>query len=315
MAITTLVHRSVEPVRRFFMGGGFPAFFLSLLIFYEVFLLGMLWVPAAAPGLGAFAEDFRIWCYGYDPATGRTQWAYVVAMVLPQLGIATLVALMWWQPLRELLARPRRIVPHALAAALLVAGLAAGFSVGGTQPATGELPFPAESLRTAFRPPDLALTNQLGEPIDLAALRGKVVMLTAVYASCGHTCPALLTQAKRAVAALDPAQLEDLRVVAVTLDPENDTSEVLAGLAENHGMEAPLYNLVTGEPARVEAVLDQMEVARQRNPETGVIDHANLVLLIDRKGQVAYRLGLGERQERWLTSALRVLLREPATAS
>ncbi len=98
------------------------------------------------------------------------------------------------------------------------------------------------------------------------------------------------------------------------MDPETDSPEVLAQLAKNHGMDAPLFRLVTGEPAEVERVLDRMEIARQRDPETGVISHANLYLLIDRQGRVAYRLGLGERQQRWLVSALRVLLREEAAS-
>ncbi len=41
-----------------------------------------------------------------------------------------------------------------------------------------------------------------------------------------------------------------------------------------------------------------------------MIDHANLFLLVDRAGRIAYRLTLGERQQRWLTSALEFLLRE-----
>ena len=61
-------------------------------------------------------------------------------------------------------------------------------------------------------------------------------------------------------------------------------------------MPAPLYNLVTGEADEVERVLDDMGVARQRDPETGIIDHASLFILVDRDGKVAYRLGLGERQ-------------------
>ena len=43
--------------------------------------------------------------------------------------------------------------------------------------------------------------------------------------------------------------------------------------------------------------LDRMQMARDRDPETGVINHANLFLLIDRDGRLAYRLGLGERQQ------------------
>jgi len=304
----------LERVRRFIEGGGFPAFALCLLAFYEILLLSLLLMPPAPTGLGAFAEEFRIWCFGYDPATGGTQWAYVIAMATPQLLMAGFIALFWWQPLREVIARPRLLARYAGAAALLVVLAAAGLVGAWSGPTSGELPFPAEALRTARPAPQFALTNQRGERVEIAAMRGKVVMLTAMYATCGHTCPLLVAQSKRAVGELTDAEREDLRVVAVTLDPENDSIEVLERLGQMQELPAPLYNLVTGEVAEVERVLDDMEVARQRNPETGVIDHANLILLIDRDGTVAYRLGLGPRQERWLISALRVLLEEPAAA-
>jgi protein SCO1/2 len=120
----------------------------------------------------------------------------------------------------------------------------------------------------------------------------------------------ILTQAKDAIAELTPEQRDDVRLIAVTMDPEKDSPEVLATLAERHGMQAPLYNLVTGAPPEVERILDRMQIARERDPETGIISHVNLFLLIDREGRVAYHLGLGERQQRWLVSALRVLLKE-----
>jgi protein SCO1/2 len=222
-----------------------------------------------------------------------------------------MLALLWWEPLREVLEHPRAMVRHAAAAAALVAAGAAGLVLlADPEPSLGELPFPAEALRTAHPPPDLALVNQANEGVSLASLRGKVVMLTAMYATCPHTCPLIVAQSKRAVAELTAEELADLRVVAVTLDPARDSTEVLAGLAEAHDMDTPLYNLVTGPPDEVERVLDDMGVARTRDPETGIIDHANLFLLIDRGGRVAYRFSLGERQERWLTSALRILLRE-----
>jgi protein SCO1/2 len=301
----------LEIVRRFFIGGGFPAFALWLLLFYEVLLVGVLLIPPGSSGPAAFAEEFRVWCFGFDPATGRTEWAYVMTMTVPQLMLGAMIALLWWEPLRGMLARPRALAGHAAAAAALAAAAASGLALfAAAEPSTGELPFPAEALRTAHRPPDFALINQANEEIDLSSLRGKVVVLTAMYATCPHTCPLIMAQSKRAVGELTAEELADLRVVAVTLDPARDSTEVLAGLAEAHGMEPPLYNLVTGRPDEVERALDDMGIARTRDPETGIIDHANLFLLIDRSGQVAYRFGLGERQERWLTSALRILLRE-----
>jgi protein SCO1/2 len=274
----------------------------------------MLLAPSGPTGLGAFAEDFRIWCFGYDPATGHTDVAYVMSMIVPQFMIGGFIAFFWWEPLREISKQPRLIALYLGAAALLVAGASAGFAFTAEQGQKGELPFPAEELRTAHEAPQFALINQLRETVGPAAFEGNVVILTAVYASCPHTCPLILTQAKRAIAELSPEERDGLRVIAVTMDPEHDSPDVLLELATNHGMQPPLYHLVTGAPAEVEPLLDRMEIARQRDPETGIINHANLFLLIDREGRVAYRLGLGERQQRWLTSALRVLLREEAAS-
>jgi protein SCO1/2 len=306
--------KRLEVFRNLLIGTAFPAFALSLLVCWVVFLIAMLLAPSSASGLGAFAEDFRVWCFGYDPATGRTDWAYVMAMIVPQFMIGAVIVFVWWEPLREVWRKPRIVARYLGAAALLVAGSSAGFALTADPAPTGELPFPAEELRTAYEAPQFELTNQLRETVSLAGFQGNVVILTAVYASCPHTCPLILSQTKAAIAELTPEEREGLRVIAVTMDPESDTPDVLRKLAKNHGMESTLYHLVTGDPAEVEPLLDRMQIARQRDPETGIISHANLFLLIDREGRIAYRLGLGERQQRWLTSALRVLLREEAAS-
>lgn len=121
-----------------------------------------------------------------------------------------------------------------------------------------------------------------------------------------------MAQAKTAVAALSKEQRQDLTIVGITLDPKNDTPERLTYMAEGQGVAAPMWNLVTGEPAKVERILDLLSVARERDPETGVIDHSNLFILVDRTGRISYRLTLGKRQQQWLVSALQVLLAEPA---
>jgi cytochrome oxidase Cu insertion factor (SCO1/SenC/PrrC family) len=55
-----------------------------------------------------------------------------------------------------------------------------------------------------------------------------------------------------------------------------------------------------------------LQIARERNPQTGMIDHANLFIVLDRKGTIAYRFTLGEHQEHWLARALQLLTREQA---
>lgn len=296
----------------FFESGWFPAFALCLLGLYDLFLLSILLTPRSLTGLGAFAEEFRIWCFGYDPATGQIEWAQVLGLVGPPLLFGGMLIALWREPLARSWA-DRRTMASAALAALAVIGISAGaFSLFTPAPNVGELPFPADALRTAYEPPRLKLVDQTRRTVDLAELRGKVVLLTAVYASCPHTCPAILSQAKGALAEIAPEDRDDLRVVAVTLDPEKDSPEVLAELAGMHGLDPALYHLVTGESSEVEGILDKMGITRRRDPETGVIDHANLFLLLDREGKIAFRLGLGDRQERWLVTALRILLRESA---
>ena len=140
-------------------------------------------------------------------------------------------------------------------------------------------------MRTAYEAPQFALTNQLRETVSLAEFQGNVVILTAVYASCPHTCPVILSQTKAAIAELSPEEREGPAGDRGYHGPGERFSRRPRELAKNHGMQSTLYHLVTGDPADVEPLLDRMQIARQRDPETGVISHANLFLLIDREGE------------------------------
>lgn len=306
--------RILDGASRFFAGPAFPTFAIALLVLYEGCLVALAVMPPADTGLGAFAADFRVWCFAADPATGRANWGYAAGMMSPPLFIVVSVAWIWWRPLAALGARPLAAVRPSLAAAAVV--VAGGTLVGFTtpEPIRGELPFPAEALRTDLAAPPLRLTDQTGATVDLADLRGQVVLLTAMYSRCVHTCPLVMAQAKRVVSELSPAEKSGLKIVVVTLDPANDDQTVMATLAAVQDVHAPLWHLVTGQPAAVERTLDLMNVSRKRDPETTAIDHANLFLLVDRHGRLAYRFTLGDQQERWLTTALRLLLGETGRA-
>ena len=131
---------------------------------------------------------------------------------------------------------PRAGLPYAGAALLLVLGGAASFALLRTAPPQGELPFPADRLRTQLPAPHVALTDHEGRPVSLDELRGRVVVLTGVYATCGFTCPMILGQAKRAVAALSPDERAEVTVLeardwalAPVIDPTTGTASVQLG--------------------------------------------------------------------------------------
>src|SRR5574338_591579 len=86
-------------------GAVLPAFGITLLLFWDLLLVALLALPAGGSGLGAFAEDFRVWCFGYDPATGRLSAPLVLAMTTPPLLLAAAIAWLWQEPLRLLAGR------------------------------------------------------------------------------------------------------------------------------------------------------------------------------------------------------------------
>jgi protein SCO1/2 len=295
-----------------FSGWRFPVFALSLIVAYELLVVAMLLLPISDDALGRFAEEFKTWCFGYDPATGKSQPMYLVLMLTEPLVLGLVLAAVYGKQIKGILATPRRIVPYfgtALVVVLASIGVLLSSSDGAAAP-HGELPFPAERIRTSYSPPRFDLVDHEGQPVSLGALSGQVVVLTGVYASCGFTCPMILKQAKRAVAALTPEERASVTLLGVTLDPQHDTPEVLAKMASGQGVAAPTFRLATGAPTVIEPLLDRLGIERRRDPETGVIDHSNLFLVVDRQGRIAYRLTLGERQEQWLITALQQLVAE-----
>jgi protein SCO1/2 len=294
-------------MRRFFATYRFPVFTLALVAGFDALVAVLMLVPPGDGPLARLAAEFRRWCVPTSDGGTVALGAALTFLSQPLVYAAALV-LLWWRPLAELRGRLRAAAPWAAAGLAGALVLGAGLGVLGrparAEAAAGPPPFPAEALRTAIPAPAFELSDQDGRPVSLAALRGRVVLLTAAYASCSVSCPMILAEAKRAVAGAGG----DVVVVAVTLDPARDDQAARRRLADAQGVAAPGWRIAGGDPAAVEAALDAMGIERRRDPETGVIDHANLFLLIDRGGAVAYRFGLN--QQEWLVAALRVLLEE-----
>jgi protein SCO1/2 len=304
--------KPLERVADFVSGWRFPTLVLSVLGLFTL-LVGVLaaWPPAPT-GLGAMAEQFRVWCLSGDPTNGHASPAAIVATLSELLVLMGILAWFWRRPLATALRTQRvGLAKHVLAGAVVVAGLTGWMAAIARPLPTEPAAFPAAGLRTAIPAPDFTLVDQTGQPVTRSALEGRVLLVTGVYASCGLACPRILSQARRAVAALTPEERDEVTVLGVTLDPEHDDAARMVAMATAQKVAAPTFRLLTGPVEDVNRTLDAFDVTRKRNPDTGLIDHANVFVLIDRQGRVAYRFGLSEQQEQWLTEGLRVLVREP----
>jgi protein SCO1/2 len=306
------MEKLVSKLQELVAGWRFPALILAVLLGYAALMLAVLLIPPP-PSLAQFADDFKVWCFGLDSASGKMERVYVFQAFAEPIGLSAIIALLWRKPLRH--ARPRALAPYVLAGIALV-GIGGWLLVRRETRAAAVLPleFPAKSLRVAHVPPPIDLADQSGAPIALAAFKGKVVMLTGVYTSCGYTCPRLLAGTRKAIYALPPEERSEIVVLAITLDPEHDGPRELRAMAHAQKVDDnPNYHFLSGPPADVNRTLDALEIARTRDDKTGVIDHASVFVLVDRSGKIAYRIALGsELEETWLVDALKSLLRDPA---
>ncbi|AOS43316.1 SCO1/SenC [Lacunisphaera limnophila] len=305
-----------SPGERFLTGPGLLVFLFTALAAYEGFLLLTIFGPTEGGLLGDFVRDFQLWCYRGDPRTGGISWLAVSVMMLEPCFIVGAAVVLWRQvivPLRD----PRLWLAHTRAAAagfgviaICVAGLVYYARLDAAR--AQELPpFPGARIRVNLAVPDAPLLDQRGMDFRLADLRGQVVLVTGVYAACSTTCPEIFKEVQALLTEFTAAERADLRVVALSLNPEYETTEIMAAMAEGRGFTYPEFRYVNGrDPAGMRDVLKRLQFSVTRNPETGVLDHANLFLLVDRSGRIAYRFTLDPRHRAWLRAGLRQLLLE-----
>ena len=189
-----------------------------------------------------------------------------------------------------------RLAPLVLLAALAVPA-AAHVAKG-----TGRLPVVGPA-------PDFTLSTQAGERLSLGELRGKVLAITFIYATCKDTCPVLTakmaTMQQRLGAAFGPR----VQFISITVEPEVDTPAVLDAYARRFGANPAGWSFVTGTPDEIAAVV-RAYGAFARRAAPGDVDHLFLTSLVDRGGMMRVQyLGYRFDPEEMLRD-VRSLLRE-----
>lgn len=101
---------------------------------------------------------------------------------------------------------------------------------------------------TAYDPPapapDFRLTSHTGEPVALRDFRGSPVLLFFGFTRCPDFCPLTLSRLAEVLGAMGDEGAE-VRVLLVTVDPENDSPEALREYVGQFGTE--IVGL-TGDP-------------------------------------------------------------------
>ena len=133
--------------------------------------------------------------------------------------------------------------------------------------------------------------------------------MTFIYATCVDTCPLLTAKLASLRDRLGPDFGARVSFVAITVDPERDTPEILKGYAVAHGASHPGWVFLTGTPSEIREVTRRYGVFARKTPR-GDVDHTFLTSLVDREGTLRVQyMGVRFDPDEMLRD-LRSLLRE-----
>jgi protein SCO1/2 len=137
--------------------------------------------------------------------------------------------------------------------------------------------------------PDYRFTNHLGNAVNLGALRGKALAFTFIFTRCPYPtfCPLMTSNFKTTHELLskNPPSLTNWMLLEITIDPEFDTPERLAGHAGLFKADATRWSFLTGSLMDITALSEQCGLQFVREPGGG-ISHNLRTVIVDASGRV-----------------------------
>lgn len=174
---------------------------------------------------------------------------------------------------------------------------------------------PADRFRGSEPPGGIALSDFTlrhhdGRPVRSADLRGRVTVLTFLDSQCTESCPVIAWAVARTLDALTQDERGDVRAVAITTDPAEDTPQNVQGfLGRNRALGRLLY-LGGGQPeSELRRIWNEFKVLSSLESGQDTL-HSAPVRIYDRRGIWVATLHAGaDLTEANLAHDIRVALR------
>jgi protein SCO1/2 len=154
------------------------------------------------------------------------------------------------------------------------------------KPQTPKVPFANTDITGLDYAKGFALTDHNRQPRTLADFKGKVVVVFFGYTQCPDVCPTTLSELASIKKALG-SEAERLQVIFITLDPQRDTPELMAGFVP--AFDSSFLGL-WGEQAVIDKVAKDFKVFAQKVPskdnKSYTIDHTAGSYVFDDQGRI-----------------------------
>ena len=166
------------------------------------------------------------------------------------------------------------------------------------------------AVRPITPPAEFALHDQDGALVRLADLRGKVVVLSPMYTTCQTTCPLVAQQIRGAIDDLPAGERSQVRALAVSVDPNNDTPGRARRFLTTRGVRGYL-DFLLGSWAELQPVWKAYGFARQ----TAGREHNSYVVLLDKRGRQRVGFPVDFLTPEGLAHDIEILRREPGSTA
>ena len=148
-----------------------------------------------------------------------------------------------------------------------------------------DIPVPKAEGKIAIgeRMPDFLLTDQNGKTVRLSSFQRQVVAVDFIYTRCPlpDVCPRLSANFAR----LQKRFAGKMVLLSITLDPQHDTSQVLAEYAARWRADSHTWLFLTGSEDDIRKVAGHFGVVFWA--EEGAITHTSSTAILDRTGKLA----------------------------
>lgn len=152
--------------------------------------------------------------------------------------------------------------------------------------------------------PSFTGTNFNGSQFKSESLKGKIWLASFMFTSCGDICPRLNSQLSALYGEFKDES--KLNFVSISVDPENDTEDVLKKYAERYGAKPEKWAFLRMSIDTVKNLsLEGFRIASLNAP----LDHSKRIVLVDSEGQIrGYYDGLDSQDVDKLRTVLKKML-------
>jgi protein SCO1/2 len=138
---------------------------------------------------------------------------------------------------------------------------------------------PSPPLPVLGEVPRFQLTSQSGTPFSSETLEGHIWVADFIYTNCQGPCPLM----SRHMSEVQRETARDVRLVSFTVDPANDTPQVLAAYSKHFRADDSRWFFLTGEQSRLNDLgLNWFHL----NSVDGKFEHSTRFALVDRRRRI-----------------------------